>query len=71
MPIEKIIYKITGLPAVKLGLKDRGVVREGNFADLVLFRDAEIREVFINGKHVVKDGVFQNILAGEILRHRI
>lgn len=69
MPIEKAIYKITGLPAAKLGLKDRGVVREGNFADLVLFRDSEIREVFINGKHVVKDGVFQNILAGEILRH--
>jgi len=68
MPIEKAIYKITGLPAAKLGLKNRGLVREGYFADLVLFRDAEIREVLVNGKRTVKDGEFQNILAGKILK---
>ena len=68
MPIEKAIYKITGLPAAKLGLKNRGLVREGYSADLVLFRDAEIREVLVNGKRTVKDGEFQNILAGKILR---
>ncbi|MDP3015107.1 MAG: hypothetical protein Q8N28_01705 [bacterium] len=69
MPIEKAIYKITGLPTAKLKLKNRGLVREGYSADLVLFRDAEIREVILNGKRVVKDGEFQNILAGKILRH--
>ena len=68
MPIEKAIYKITGLPAAKLGLKNRGLVREGYSADLVLFRDAEIREVLVNGKRTVKDGEFQNVLAGEILK---
>ncbi|MEK7162873.1 MAG: hypothetical protein AAB696_01130 [Patescibacteria group bacterium] len=65
---EKFIYKITGLPAEKLGLKNRGLIREGYFADLVIFRDAKIREVFLNGKRVVKSGVFQNVLAGKILR---
>lgn len=67
-PVEKFIYKMTGLPAEKLGLKNRGLVKEGYFADLVIFRDSEIREVFINGKHAVKDGKFQNVLAGKVLK---
>ena len=71
LPIETAIYKITGLPAQRLGLKDRGLIRDGYFADLVIFKDAEIREVILNGKRVVKDGKFQNILAGKILRHNI
>lgn len=70
LPLETAIYKITGLPAQVLGLKDRGVVRAGYFADLTLFRDGEIREVILNGKRVVKDGEYQNILAGKILKHK-
>ena len=70
LPLEKAVYKITGLPAQKLGLSLRGLVRDGYFADLVIFRDAEIREVILNGKRAVKDGEFQNILAGRILRSR-
>jgi len=69
LPIETAIYKITGLPAKKLNISYRGIVRENYFADLVIFRDAEIKEVIVNGKRVVKDGKFQNILAGEILKH--
>ncbi|MEK7555487.1 MAG: amidohydrolase family protein [Patescibacteria group bacterium] len=69
-PIEKAIYKITGLPAQRLGLEDRGTIKDGNFADLVVFRDAEIRNVILNGKIVVKDGEFQNVLAGKILRKK-
>lgn len=68
MPIEKAIYKITGLPAAKLGLKNRGTIRNGHLADLVLSRDAEIREVLLNGKRVIKDGRFQGILAGKVLK---
>ncbi|NCO89652.1 hypothetical protein GW883_02000, partial [Candidatus Wolfebacteria bacterium] len=45
------------------------LIRDGWFADLVLFKDAEIREVILNGKRVVKDGKFQDVLAGKILRH--
>jgi len=70
LALETAIYKITGLPAQRLGLKDRGLIRDGYFADLVVFKDAEIREVLVNGKRVVKDGKFQGILAGKILRHQ-
>lgn len=68
LPIEKAVNKITGLPAQKLGLKDRGVIKDGNFADLVVFKSSEIRNVILNGKIVVKDGEFQNVLAGKVLR---
>jgi len=68
MPIETAVYKITGLPAQRLGLRERGIIRDGYFADLVIFKDAEIREVLVNGKRIVKDGKFQGILAGKILR---
>jgi N-acyl-D-amino-acid deacylase len=69
LPLATAIHKITFLPAQRLGLDRRGLVRDGWFADLVLFKDAEIREVIINGKRVVKDGEFQNILAGKVLKH--
>jgi N-acyl-D-amino-acid deacylase len=69
MPLELAIKKITSLPAAKLGLENRGLVSDGYAADLVLFKDAEIREVILNGKRAVKDGQFQNVLAGRILRH--
>ncbi|MCL5004434.1 MAG: amidohydrolase family protein [Patescibacteria group bacterium] len=71
MPIEEAIKKITFAPAGKLKLNKRGLVREGYFADLVLFRlenGLKIQEVILNGKRVVRDGEFQNIIVGEILR---
>lgn len=72
MPIEKAIYKMTGLPATILQMKDRGIICPGAYADLVLF-DADrisdratftapdrpavgIEKVFVNGKQVLEDG---------------
>lgn len=36
-PLEMAIYKMTGLTAKNFGLKDRGVLKEGAYADLTLF----------------------------------
>ena len=69
LSIESAIYKITGLPAQRLGLKDSGLIKEGFIADLVLFKDARIREVIVSGKRIIKNGIFQNILEGKILKH--
>jgi len=68
LPIEEAIKKITYLPAKILGLKNRGVIRDGNFADLTIFKDGKINTVIVNGKIAVRNGEFQNLLAGRVLR---
>jgi N-acyl-D-amino-acid deacylase len=69
LSLEEGIYKMTGLPATKLGLTRRGMIKEGFFADLVvfdpnIFRDCSsylepdlpavgMTEVFLNGKQIL------------------
>lgn len=69
LDLEEVIRKITMVPAQKMGIKNRGVVAEGNFADLVVFAGSNIKTVILNGRVVIQDGEFQNILAGKIVRH--
>ncbi len=71
MPIELAVKKMTSLPARQLGLKNRGMIRENYFADLVLFRESKIETVIVNGKIAVKNGEFQNAFGGKILRREI
>jgi N-acyl-D-amino-acid deacylase len=72
MPLEQVIHKMTGACAARFRIRDRGEIREGYAADIVVFdretiadtttvdhtsrRPAGIHAVFINGVQVVKDG---------------
>ncbi len=81
MPLEEAIKKITLEPARKFDLIGRGVIKEGNFADLTLFslgeqaenvagrKNAEIKAVVVNGGVVLKDGGTTGRLSGRALRH--
>ncbi|WP_243374211.1 D-aminoacylase [Geotalea sp. SG265] len=66
LSLEAAIHKMTGLPASRLGLKDRGLVREGHAADLVLFDPAKVRD---NGDYVdphrYSAGIVHLLVAGE------
>jgi N-acyl-D-amino-acid deacylase len=72
IPMEEAIRKLTGLPATNLGLTDRGFLKSGQFADVVVFDPATITDhatyaqphqyatgvehVFVNGQQVLADG---------------
>ncbi len=78
------VHRMTGLPAAKFRLRDRGVVRAGAFADMVVFDPATvgdtatyadphrhptgIPQVFVNGVHVVRDGVHTGARPGRVVR---
>lgn len=51
-----LVNKLTELPAKKMGIMNRGVIKEGNFADLVIFKDFKPHYVFVNGTMVLKEG---------------
>lgn len=67
--LEWAIHKITGKPASFLGLKKRGILKEGNMADITLLRGAQAEHVFIGGVHRVHNGqLTENPLSGSILK---
>ena len=71
--LEEAIRKSTSLPAQRVGLRKRGTLREGNYADVVIFDAATvgdrttyraptaapvgIEHVLVNGTPIVRDGV--------------
>jgi len=84
MSWEEAIYKITGGPAQKLGLKDRGLIKKNYWADLVLFNPKKIIDkatfenpyqyaggidyVFVNGEMTIEKGIYIGKKAGRILK---
>ena len=82
--LEEAVRKMTSLSAANFGLEDRGLVREGFFADLVLFDPdsvidrasfaepktpaAGIRLVLVNGAPVWRDGAHTGARPGRALR---
>jgi N-acyl-D-amino-acid deacylase len=81
--LEDAIRSSTSLPAQIMGLRDRGTIREGAFADIVIFDVQRIRDtatfenphqypegvdyVFVNGRAVVDEGRLTAQLAGRLL----
>ena len=84
IPLEEAIRKLTSLPAANLKIRDRGTLKPGYFADVVVFDPAKIqdhatfdkphqyatgvRHVFVNGVQVLKDGEHTGAAAGRVVR---
>jgi N-acyl-D-aspartate/D-glutamate deacylase len=83
--LEFAVHSSTQLPAETLGLKDRGLLKAGYFADVLVFDPktfAEratyvepdklavgVRYLAVNGKLAVEDGALTAVLAGKALTH--
>ena len=83
IPLAEAVRRLTGLPASNLELDRRGFLKEGMFADVAIFDPAVIadratfdqphqyavgmRHVFVNGAHVLKDGVHTGATPGRAL----
>ncbi|MER6994341.1 D-aminoacylase [Streptomyces sp. NPDC000410] len=86
LSLEETVHHLTGRPAARLRLPDRGHVREGHRADLVLFDPdtvaagstfeaprtlpTGIPHVLIDGRFVIEDGRRTDVLAGRSVRRR-
>lgn len=84
LPLETAIHKMTGMPARRLGLVDRGRIAEGMRADVVVFDPATVIDestfadphryptgilfVFVNGVAAVDEGKFTDARGGRVLR---
>jgi N-acyl-D-amino-acid deacylase len=82
--LECAIRSMTSLPASVFGIKDRGMIREGAFADITVFDLARVRDVatysdphhlaegmsyvLVDGVVVIDDGRFTEALPGRVLR---
>ncbi len=84
IPVHEAVYRLSGLPATNLKIRDRGFLREGYYADVVVFDPATIQDhatfeephqystgvyhVFVNGEQVLKDGEHTSATPGRVVR---
>jgi N-acyl-D-amino-acid deacylase len=82
--LEEAVRRMTSLPAQKFTLKDRGLLKEGMAADIVIFDEKEVADistfdkphayskgfkyVLVNGEVVVEDGKHTGVRSGTILK---
>jgi len=81
------IRKMTSMPAEKLGIKQRGIIRKGYYADITIFNPETVIDnatfadphqyptgidyVIINGKLTIARGDHTNTFAGRVLKHEV
>ncbi|MBN6150295.1 D-aminoacylase [Xanthomonas sp. AmX2] len=84
MPLEEGIHRLTGLPAANWKLRDRGCLKPGCYADIVVFDPATIADhatykapqqyatgvsdVFVNGVQVLRQGEHTGAKPGRVVR---
>jgi N-acyl-D-amino-acid deacylase len=84
IPLEAAIHRLSLLPATNLKLDRRGALKPGHFADIVIFDPAKVqdhatfeqphqystgvRDVFVNGVQVLKDGEHTGAKPGQVVR---
>jgi len=84
IPLEEAIYKLTSLSANKLKIKKRGLLKEGYYADVVIFDPNTISDhatfgnphqlatgmqhVFVNGIQVLNEGEHTGATPGKVVR---
>ena len=87
LTIEEAIHKMTGFPAQRLGFQDRGLIKMGHWADIVVFDpktiidratfmdphqfSSGIHNVIVNGVSIVDIEGQSEELPGKVLRHRV
>ena len=83
IPLEEAIRRMTSLPAQKFQLKDRGLLKTGMAADIVVFDETQVQDmatfndphqyskgfryVIVNGKLVVENGLHTGVRSGAVL----
>ncbi len=86
LSFEEAVKKMTSHPAAIFGLPERGIIRPGGFADLVILDPKKINDratfenprrqatgikfVIINGRETLSNGKFLNEFSGEVIRHK-
>lgn len=84
IPMEEAIYKLTKLSTDKLGIKNRGLLAPGYYADVVIFNTKTIQDkatfeephqysmgvehVWVNGQQVLKDGEPTAVRSGRFVK---